>query len=210
MACSASCGGNWSSHAFHRIKMAPSPFKLCVSSSVFCSKSNHDALISRRNKASSTSDSSGKPNRGDFSARASDRSCCGDTSTSSSATTSSTSQQAISSVFSPICAGMPKARNSSCKGSSPARLRDNTMISCGGRPAATCPAIQRAAWRASSVRTVSSTVSRGVVRLSRQTASSTLASRGVFPGALAVLDIGGNLPTKPTSVELVVCSRNPS
>ena len=207
MACRASCGGNWSTQPFQRIKMASSPCKVGSSSSFFCSKSNHDKGPPAFNVASCTKASSGKLNSGDLSTRASDRSCCGDTSTSSSATMSCTSQQSISSVFSPMRAAMPSVRNSSCKGPRPARLRDSTITSCGLRPCDICSAIHRAAWRASSVRRVSSGTSRGTVRLSRHPGSAPpLSSCAVL--ALS-RGMGGSRKTCPTASEPVVCALKP-
>ena len=200
-------------------------------------------------------------NSGERNARAIDKSCCGETSTSSKATMSSTSQQSISSVFSLICAGICSARSSSSSGIRPARRRDNTIkllaptlfTSCnalppegahfslgrpGGKtlapplPAArgslfpegaelagggpsrrlpamrSCSAIHAAAWRASSVRKVSSGNSRGVVRLSRHPLSST----PVMAASLLFADraICGSRTTLPGAAEAVVCSRNPS
>ena len=163
------------------MRMALRPINSRVSSSVFCSTSNHDSFESPCAKTIWTMASSLRLNNGERKALASDRSCCGDTNASSSATMSSTSQQSISSVFSPIWAGMCSARSSSCSGIRPARLRDSTMTLEGLKPAANCSAIHAAAWRASKLRKVSSGNSRGVVKLSRQPVvsgkSSLLASR---------------------------------
>src|SRR5665647_2500883 len=129
MACSASCGGSRSSQLFQRIKQAPTERSSCVCNSVSFSKSNHAWFDSPRANASSIKASSFIPNSGDLRARASDKSCCGDTRTSSKATTSCTSQHSIKSVFSPIWAAMCRRRNSSCIRSKAARLRASTITS---------------------------------------------------------------------------------
>ena len=196
-----------SSQRFQRIKIAASPDSDCVSSSVFCSSSNHGCRSLRCKTASATKSASGSPNRGERSTRANDKSCVGDTSTSSRAVMSCTSQQSIRSVFSPICAGTCSACSACCTGSKPARLRDSTMMSAGFTPLATCRAIQAAAWRASRLRRVSSCNWRGVVRLSRHSAFGSAASASSADSARG---IAGNRPRLPVWPEAVVCGRKPS
>ena len=207
MACKASCGGSVSTQPLYLSKVAPKPINSWLLCSAFCSTSNQLKGRSPLTRAICTSASSLTPNSGERRARASERSCCGETSTSSSATISSTSQQSISSVFSPICAGTCSLRSSSCKGIKPARLRDKTMMFNGFSPALICPAIQAAAWRASSVRRVSSGTSRGVVKLSRQPVSIVICSDSDSADWRA---IGCNRQTLPGSFEALVCGRKPS
>ena len=197
MACKASCGGKASRSALYRLKTAPSPHKLGASSSFFCSTSYHDCVAWSLARTICTRASSGTLNSGERSARASDRSCRGDTSASSRATMSSTSQQSISSVFSPIWAATCRARSSSSKGSKLARLRLSTITPGGLMPLAIWLFIHAAACRASSVLRVSSSSSRGVVKLSRQWIVS---GAGLFSSR----KMGGSLMTAPCCKDALV------
>jgi hypothetical protein len=151
-----------------------------------------------------------QPNSGDFSARASDRSCCGETSASSSATTSCTSQQVDQLGLLADLRRDAQGAQGLCIGSSPAALAgDSTMISLRrASPAATCPAIQarglglpgcaqclrpsRAAWSGCRA---------------RQRAP---AHPGVLPhGARLSRDDRRHLPTTAPRSRSVVWSRNP-
>ena len=215
MACKASWGGRVSSHPFQRIKSVATPRPSWVFSCNFCSSSNHGRGSSRRAKASETKAESSKLNKGDFKARASDRSCCGDTSTSSNATTSCTSQHSIKSHLSPTWAAICKCRSSSCNGNKPARLRDNTMTLAAPRSlpwacqSFSCCAIQAAACRASWARRLSSGNSRGVRKLSRQPVFSAGIPSSAGLGGGVGRGVCGSLHTKPTCAESVVCGRNP-
>ena len=135
--------------------------KTCHQLGLFC----ESAAIARWHTTSCTKSASLTPKMGDFKARARDKSCAGDTSTSNNATTSCTSGMSAKSVFSGCKAAMCRADNSACISPRRSRLRASTITSLGwNAPTANCSANQRAAWRHSRVLRVSSAISRGVVR----------------------------------------------
>ena len=156
--------------------------------------------------ASSTRPSSPTENSGDFRARASDRSCPGDTSTSSSAIRSCTSGASCRSFFSGCWTAMCSARNSSCITARRLRLRDSTMMSDGTCPPAMRCATHRAACRHSSVSRRSSGSTRGVVRLSRQAGrgSSYDRSTSAASPSAASRAISGNASAAPVAADSVV------
>ncbi len=192
-----------STQRFQRCSCAPMRCSAggCATS---CSRSNQGRRRARCCKASSMSASSARANRGDRSARASDRSCAGDTRASSSATRSCTSGASPSRVFSGCCDAMPSARSSCCMAASRSRLRASTMMSRGCRPRSICCASQRAACRHSSARSVSSTLTRGVVRLSRHPAT------GAGPRASrSGRAICGSASAAPATCDSVLWPRKP-
>ena len=111
---------------------------------------------------------SSSPNRGERSARASDRSCRGETSASTSATTSCTSGASASFDLSASSAWIPWSARACCMAASVSFLRASTRISVAGIPARSHCASQPAAWRHSRRRNCSSGLVCGMVRLLRQ------------------------------------------
>ena len=171
MALRASWGGTVSTQHFHSARRAPKGANAAGKSRACCKTCSQGSLpaMARWHSTNCTRSASLMPKTGDFSTRARDKSCSGDTSTSSSATRSCTSGMSARSFFSGCCAGMCSAANSACIRPRRSRLRANTMMSLGCRHrVCSCCANQRAAWRHSRVLRVSSAIKRGVVRLSRQ------------------------------------------
>ena len=132
IAASASCGGSAASAACQRRNCAPMPASGAGRSSA-CSRSNQAAGRGAPARCAQRQLHQrlvvAAPNSGELSARASDRSCPGETSASSSATTSCTSGASPRSVFSGCCAAMCRRRSSSCISASRSRRRASTMIS---------------------------------------------------------------------------------
>ena len=161
---SASCGGRVSSQPFHCIKTVASPcpsgaaalFFVAARTSAARRRCPLSARVCRCSGRSAPASSSLRPNSGDFSARASDRSCAGDTSTSSSATMSSTSGASTRSVFSGCCAGNVQRAQFVLHQPQPvafARQHHDVLRLQAARQLLRDPG---AAWRHSSVRRVSS------------------------------------------------------